>query len=311
MKKYTIETLGVINSRFLSAHLEINQSDVDMVNELIKNVEESRSASKPTPGDIVEYINEYGDYFSNAHIEAIEGKTINLCERASTYISKSNENTLFYSSSGGTWKHIEIDKFEYVGTTEKRFWFFGHCGACADGGIDFYATVNVWKCNLNKEPFSTKTHDKYYISFSNRKEDVYHYFASKNGVSSCAWKTKKEFQAWLRTYRAIINDHIVWTYKEVEHHVSPVEYDNLNATEDIIQMNGKRLCKRIYDNENFILHTYFVWYWDDPTIEDYMERYSKQNEIRKRYELDYTAIVNSYAMEELRTEKVKSIELNL
>ena len=309
MEKYTIETLTEINSSFIKAHYKIDQSDVNMVNELIKNVEESRSVSTPAPGDVVEYINEYGDYFSNVHIETVVGQTIYLCERASTYISKSDENNISCSSSGGTWKYIEIGKLEYVKTTERRFWHFGHCGNCADGGIDFYATVNLWKCNLNKEPFSTKTHDKYYISYSGNRDD-YHYFASKNGIS-CAWKTKKEFQAWLRTHRAIINNNIAWTYKEVEHHVTPTEYDNLNAIEDVMQMNGKRLCKRIYDDENFTLHTYFVWYWDDSEIEDYRERYSKQNEIRKRYELDYTAIVDSYAMEELRTGKVKPIELNL
>lgn len=310
MKKYTVETLGRINSRFINVHYEIKQSDVNMINELIENIEKSRSLAAPKPGDIVEYTNKYGEYFSFAHIENVEDGIINLCERANTYVSKSNENNIVCNSSGGTWNHIEIDKFEYVGTTERRFWHFGHCGACADGGIDFYTNVNIWKCNLNEEQFSTKTHDKFYISFSNRKND-YRYFASQNGMNSCAWRTKKEFQAWLRTHRAIINGHTIWTYKEVEHKISPAEYDNLNAIEDVMQMNGKRRCKRIYDDDNFKLHTYFVWYWDDPTIEDYRERYSKQNEIRKQYELDYTAIVNSYATEELRTGKVKSLELDL
>lgn len=310
MKKYTIETLAEINSRFINVHFGINQSDVGMVNELLELVEKTRSTIMPKPGDIVEYINEYGDYFSSAHIESVENGIIYLCERASTYISKTDENRISCSSSGGTWKHISIENLEYVRKTERKFWHFGHCGACADGGIDFYATVNLWKCDLNKEPFSTKTHDKYYISYSDH-EDSYRYFASQNGMSSCAWRTKKEFQAWLRTHRAIVNGHTIWTYKEEQHQVSPEEYDNLNAIEDVMQMNGKRLCKRIYDDANFTLHTYFVWYWDDPTIEDYRERYSKQNEIRKQYELDYTAIVNSYATEELKTGKAKAIDLNL
>lgn len=308
MKKYTVETLAEINGRFTNAHWKIEQSDVDMVNEFIELIGKSRSTT-PKAGDIVQYTNEYGEYFSNAHIESVEDGVIYLCEHANTYISK-DDKEIHCNSSGGTWKHIEVDKLKFIGTTERRFWHFGHCGACADGGIDFYATVNVWKCDLNEEPFSTKTHDKYYISHSNRKDSDYHYFASQNGTSSCAWKTEKEFQAWLRTHRAVINNNAVWTYKEEKHHVSPEVYDKLDAIEDVMQMNGKRLCKRIYDDKNFTLHTYFVWYWDDPTIEDYGERYTKQNEIRKQYELDYTAIVNSYATEELRTGKAKPIKVN-
>ena len=165
MKKYTIESLAEINGRFTNAHWRIEQSDVGMVNEFVELVEKSRSAITPMPGDIVEYTNEYGEYFSSAHIETVTDGVIQICESASTYLSKT-ENGIACSSSGGTWNHIEIDKFEYIGTAERRFWHFGHCGACADGGIDFYATVNVWKCNLNKEPFSTRTHDKYYLSYS-------------------------------------------------------------------------------------------------------------------------------------------------
>ena len=185
MKKYTVETLADINGRFTNAHCKINQSDVDMVNELIELIEKSRSVIVPMPGDIVQYTNKYGEYFSSAHIETVTDGVIYICEQASTYLSKT-ENGVACSSSGGTWSHIEISNFEYIGTTERRFWHFGHCGACADGGIDFYATVNVWKCDLNEEPFSTKTHDKYYISHSNRKDSDYHYFASQNGTSSCA-----------------------------------------------------------------------------------------------------------------------------
>lgn len=310
MKKYTIETLSEINRRFTNVHYKINQSDVDMANEFIELIEKSRSATTPMPGDIVEYTNEYGEYFSLAHIETVQNGIIHICESANTYISKSEENGISCNSSGGTWKHIEIDKFEYIGTAERRFWHFGHCGACADGGIDFYATVNLWKCNLNKEPFSTRTHDKYYLSHSNCKDSDYRYFASQNGTSSHAWRTEKELQAWLRTHRAVINGNVAWTYKEVEHHVSPREYDKLIAIEDVMQMNGKRLCKRIYDDKSSTIHTYFVWYWDDPTMEDYSERYARQNEIRKQYELNYTAVVNSYAMEELKSGKVKPIKVD-
>lgn len=311
MKKYTIETLTEINRRFTNTHLKIYQSDVDMVNKFIELIENTRSAATPQPGDIVEYTNIYGEYFPHAHIETNNDGYIHLCERASTYISKSDDEKIICSSSGGTWNHIEVEKFEYIGMTERSFWSFGHCGACRDGGIDFYAPVNVWKCDLNIEPFSTKTHDKYYLSHCNREDSEYHYFLSKDGMSANAWNTENELQAWLRTHRAILNNSVVWTYKEVKHHVSPKKYDELNAIEDVMQMNGKRLCKRIYDDDNFTLHTYFVWYWDDPTMGDFMESATKQNEIRKQYELDYRAMVNSYAMEELKQGKVEPLKINL
>ena len=86
-----------------------------------------------------------------------------------------------------------------------------------------------------------------------------------------AWRTEEEMQAWLRTHRAIVTGKtwggsVIWTYKEVEHHCTNTEYDALNVTEDIFLMNGsKRRCKRVYDDENCILHTYFVWYWEDDT----------------------------------------------
>ena len=86
-----------------------------------------------------------------------------------------------------------------------------------------------------------------------------------------AWKTEEDFQAWLRTFRGVVepgnwkNQLIVWTYKNIEHHLSPEEYEDLNVPEDTFLMNGSiRRCKRVYDDKSYIVHTYFVWYWDEP-----------------------------------------------
>lgn len=123
-------------------------------------------------------------------------------------------------------------------------------------------------------------------------------------------------QAWLRTYRAIVTGttwggSVIWTYKEVEHHCSNTEYDALNVTEDIFLMNGsKRRCKRVYDDENCILHTYFVWYWKDDNL-DFYERSSIQNKIIDSYKVDYfTNEENKIALEELRSGKVKPLEID-
>lgn len=312
--RYTINTLSEINQRFLSRHNSLEQYDVDMANNFIRLIETSRSKKTPKAGDLVLYTNEYGDYYSSAHIEEIENGKVHLCEQASVYVcdNSSVSEGFICSSSGGTWSSIPVEKFYYVGTKEKRFWHFGHLGACADGGIDFYATVNVWECSLNKQPFSTKTHDKYYLFRSGCKGN-YHYFT--RGTCGCAWEKKEELQAWLRTHRAVIVDNIAWVYKEVEHHVSPNEFDSLNIPEDIFLMNGsKRRCKRIYDDQKYIMHTYFVWYWKTDNVAggtiDFQKVAEEQNKAINSYKVDdFKSAVNIIALNELRSGKIKPIDI--
>ena len=76
-------------------------------------------------------------------------------------------------------------------------------------------------------------------------------------------------------------------------------------------MNGsKRRCKRIYDDKNYILHTYFVWYWEDNTQEFYT-RMNNQNKIIDSYEVDYRKNeVNKIALEELRSGKIKPLKID-
>lgn len=310
MEKYTIETLSEINQRFIGTHCFLRDSDVEMANELVTAIEKSRTENKPQPGDIVVYTNEYGEYFPYAHIETVKENSVYLCEKANTYVSVDNEK-VYCNSSGGQWKHVDIKNLTYTGNQkEKLFWHFGSFGVCADGGIDFYAKVNVWECNLNKDTFSTKTHDKYYLSYSEKEYSGYHYFLSKQGMSSNAWNTEQELQAWLRTNRVVVNNNAVWTYKTIEHHLSPVEFDNLDAQEDIFLMNGsKRRCKRVYDDKNYTIHLYFVWYWDEEG--EFYEKIERQNKAIKDYEVDYWKNeVNTIALNELRSGKIKPLRIN-
>lgn len=310
MSKYTIETLSKINQRFIGTHCFLRESDVEMANELVLAIEKSRTNNRPQAGDMVIYTNEYGEYFFHAHIETVEADTIYLCEQASTYVCVDNEK-IYCSSSGGTWKYIDIDNLRYTGQQqEKRFWHFGSCGACADGGVDFFAKVNVWECNLNKEPFSTKTHDKFYLSCDCASDSNYHYFINKNGMSIQAWKKEEDLQAWLRTNRAVVNKNIVWTYKEKRHQVSPTDFNNLDAKEDIFLMNGrKRRCKRIYDDKNYTIHLYFVWYWNEDG--DFYKIAEKQNKAIKEYEVDYFKYeVNTIALNELRNKIIKPVKIS-
>lgn len=314
MKKYTVETLKKENELF-NRYYGINNSDVEKVNHLIDMIEKSRSVESIQAYDVVEYTNEYGEYFPKATATMKKEKDIELCENARIHLSIYDDE-LCGSASGGSFSHHKELEFTYKGTAIKTFWTWGNAGARANGGIYFTATVNLWECNNNKERYSTKTHDKYYLS--HRKSDSdYQYFASHNTMSCWAWETEEEMQAWLRTYRAVTDGEVtwggsvIWIYKEVEHHCSNTEYEALNATEDIFLMNGnKRRCKRVYDDENCILHTYFVWYWKDDTL-DFYERSSIQNKIIDSYKVDYfTNEENKIALEELRNGKVKPLEIN-
>ena len=168
--------------------------------------------------------------------------------------------------------------------------------------------------------YSTKTHDKYYVIYDphpEKRDSVYKFTSSIDKPR--AWKTEKDFQAWLRTFRGVVepgnweNQLIVWTYKNVEHHLSPVEYEDLNIPEDTFLMNGSiRRCKRIYDDKHYIVHTYYVWYWDDPD-KDFYERMAEQNETIKSYSFDWREHrkENEYAREELKSGKIYPIELKL
>ncbi|MBC5688176.1 DUF4121 family protein [Mediterraneibacter sp. NSJ-55] len=308
---YTLETLSTINSRFLSAHYELIEADVNKVNECVKSIETSRTEIQPQAGDIVQYTDEQGIYYDNAFIEHIKGNNAYIAEHANVYCDLGEKkNALFSVSAGGAFHYISLEKFTYIGKNKRRFWHFGHCGACADGGIDFYATVNTWICDCNKEECSTKTHDKHYIICDlDNKENEYQFISNTH----CAWKNETDFQAWLRTVRANVkpgnwdDQLIVWTYKTIEHHVSPDIFESIDALEDTFLMNGSiRKCKRIYDDTNSLIDLYFVWYWDEPEKEFY-QCMEEQNEVIKRYVENQKE--NRIAREELKSGKIKPINI--
>ena len=213
--------------------------------------------------------------------------------------------------------HEDENDRQDAGQEEKRFWDFSS-GIYRTRGIDFYTTVNVWMCDLNEDLFSTMTHNKYYLYFLKQGRNGDHFFLSSRESGDRAWKTEEELQAWIRTYRGIVScfkgkQAVVWTYRERYHFVSPEQYENLEAQEDVMRMNGLRYCKRIYDDKNYTLHTYFVWYWDDPAISKFAEAAAKQNKIRKKYEInlwtDYRIKENACALRELREGIAEAVDL--
>lgn len=312
MSKTTLEQLSEWNPVFESSHGAYDDYDLYKVNNYIELIEESRNPYHPMIGDVVRYTNKYGEYFSHAIVEWTEDGSVGLCEQGNPSIHKSNNMLGFdLSISGGSFPTVLLSDMKLVDATETSFWDFGHSGACADGAVYFYATVNVWECNVNEQKYSEKERDRYYVSYCKGDHPSgYHYFASKGAISSHAWVTLEEFQYWLRTMRADItqgynHNIVVWTYKEKQVHVSPMEYEKIEAEEDVMLMNGRRKCKRIYDDENSIVYVYYVWYWKDDSMGDFYESSAKQNEIRKQYEVHWSTPINQIARKEFEEGKVK------
>lgn len=146
---YTIESLKVLNPNFQPHGIvtEINDDDVNIVNTVIKNMELDRYIiGKAVPGDSVRFTNENGTYYHYAMIDEI-GNKVTICESPSAFVMCNGDVVL----SGGRFKSVSPDKLVYIGKTERTFWTFGHCGACAHGSIYFKAFVNEFECKSNNK----------------------------------------------------------------------------------------------------------------------------------------------------------------
>lgn len=310
---YTKETLANINSRYIHAgHHILTDGDVNMANKYVDLIEKSRSDTVPKAGDRVIYTTDFGYYYRYAHIEDIREGKANICERPYMPFIRENGNEISCCTSGGAWNFVDVTKLKYIGREKKMFCDWGCFGACADGAVDFEAEVSVWEY-ISENPmfvdekgnqYTTKDYDYAMIYYTTEKNPQYKYFA--NGM---AWKNENDLQVWLKTFKGKVFKHdslfgtaLVWYYKEKIHHVSPKEYDKINGFEDSMFCNGLRRCKRIYDEENHIVNTYFVWYWDAPEMGDWKEQLTKQNVIRKRYELHWSVGENMYYKDKLKIE---------
>jgi hypothetical protein len=103
MKKYTLETLKKENELF-NSYYGLEESDVKKVNRIIEMIERSRSTEVIQKYDVVEYTNEYGEYFPKATATKKRGENIELCENAGIHLSI-YDNELCGSASGGAFSH--------------------------------------------------------------------------------------------------------------------------------------------------------------------------------------------------------------
>lgn len=325
MAAYTLATLANINQRFNGSHL-INESDVEKANAYVELIESTRSTTEPKAGDILQLTDKYGIYYPKAHIEFTDGSRFggNICEHAYVpFIGKRRDGKgITCSTSGGAWQDVAPKAMKYVGKAKKRFCDWGNCGACADGAIEFEALVSVWEYvdpNPMEPGYTTKEYEKYYVSDSgantkHTKESGYRFHVSRAGEgfgNCCAFKDKEGLDAWLKTFRGKVfkgnwdNQSVVWAWKEVRNgKLSPEEFDTLDAPIDTMLFNGAvRKCKRIYNESNHTVTTYFVWYWDEPEkeSENYSDRYMRQNKIREE---KYTLPWNTSEYQLAREDKI-------
>ena len=154
MNMYTLESLKEINNRFCRSH-EMTEYDVEKVNEYVELIENSRSKLESKIGDMIQYTNEYGEYFEKAHIDEIyEDGELYICERPYVPFVGINENNngISCSTSGGAWEYLSKEKLTYVGKSKKRFCVWGNCGAsCEVAYSTTKGAINTFTKALAKE----------------------------------------------------------------------------------------------------------------------------------------------------------------
>ena len=272
----------------------IYNKDETKYTEFIKEfIEKTRSIVEPKTGDIIQYIDQYGNYTHDEQIDEIKDnkaiiRTETCIPLVCTEVDK-DENKMIqlkYSLSGRYFDQVDKSALKYAGKRDKIF--------KTNRNTEFIAKVNVWEYTekniymINGEPYDTEKLNKIGIYHTTLKNSEYKY-ESRNII----WKNDAELQAWLRTYRAKLfytsdkNCMTAWYWKEIGHNISPTEFEKLNLQEDTIKIdNNIYKCKRFYDEQKKEIHTYYVWHWkegcEDRNISDILKR---QKETREKYYL--------------------------
>lgn len=239
---YTKETLAPLNQRFISAHYHLTDSDVDLANKLVDLIEQTRDPDRPMPGDIVEFTTVHGDFYPNAHIENVYETGLYICEQPYIPFVSDTGGKPSFSTSGGAWRQIPRN-LKRIGTRPKLFKEFGHLGPCADGAIEFYAEVNAWAYTESDPffPYTTRDWRRYYMHYDEKSHDPfgYHYY-----LDGTAFRTEKEYLAWLDTYHGVEfegyweNQTVIFCYRQNSILLPREEWDKLALPTDTRMMNG-------------------------------------------------------------------------
>lgn len=255
-----IENFYKINGLY---HIEhgITKNDIKMAENYIDYIEKTRSDKIPKVGDIVKYTTEYGDYYGRALISANNGANeIQICEQPYVpFICSTDNDDMSLSVSGGAFTHTNKSNLKYLGKEKRQFCDWGSCGACGNGAVKFEAEVSVWEYKKPNEygEYSTKDYNKMYIRKLEKPTDGYIIFG--DGI---AFETEKDYQAFLKTYRAKEFDNgyntVIFYYKEENYLISKEEWQKLEDCQiDTRLCNASIITVKVkYDEENKRIKVY-------------------------------------------------------
>lgn len=260
-----IKELKRINHRYLNTHYSISERELKNINQLIKCIESTRDNKEPKTGDIVQFRTEHGEYYDSALISKVwEDGDIEICEApyvpfVGNYDEKAKNIRL--SVSGGAFHNFKQDIFKYIGKGKRKFCVLGECGACADGAIDFIATVNVWEIKQKNryEPYTTEKYNKMYIHKNVKGYEPYTILG--DGI---AFETEEDYRAFLNTYRAkefVLNEEdnvVIFYYKEEDFYMSKEKWNKIKECEiDTRLCNGSIITVKVkYDDKNKKIKVY-------------------------------------------------------
>jgi hypothetical protein len=156
--EYTLQDLLPLNDSYHRGHT-LNQTDVDIVNRMVKIIENNSRGDKIAAGDIVE-AHGYRPYedkdvvYENAHIDTLnylDTFGTHICVKPYTPFVFDDDGKPTFSTSGGYWfNEKNPNKFKHIGKRLKNFCVWGHNGARGNGAVYFQCLVNVWEYH-NKE----------------------------------------------------------------------------------------------------------------------------------------------------------------
>lgn len=253
-----IQELNEINMRYLQEHYEITERDKSNINKIIKIIENTRDNTQPKTGDIVVFTSQHGEYYKNAIISnSFDGDDFEICKCPYTPFFSSYEDltkNIKISVSGGAFHTFNKNMFKYKGKKQRLFCDWGICGPCADGAIDFYATVNIWEVK-EKNIFGDYTTEKYQKMTIRKLEEPsdFGYIIIGDGV---AFKNEQDYKAFLKTYRAkefqINYNTTVFLYKKECYLITKEEFNKLiNYKIDTRRINGSIVTVKVkYDNKH-------------------------------------------------------------
>lgn len=291
---YTKETLAPLNGRFLTTHYFLDDYDVDHANALSEQIESTRDPDRPMPGDIVEYTTVHGDFYPDAHIENAYATGLYICEQPYVPFVSATDSDLSFSTSGGAWREIPRS-LKRIGTRPKLFKDWGHTGACADGAIEFYAEVNVWTYTEADPffPYTTRDWRRCYMHYDEKSHDPFGYHYYLDGI---AFRTKKEYLAWLATYHGVEfegywpNQTVIFCYRKSEVLLPREEWDKLALPTDTRMMNGTIIdIKYQTDDETH-------------TVTEYRYTNAAEDRMNYRYRRPYEAVRSRVERGEVKRE---------